>query len=482
MEKDKKEKRFRFDRHFWTLIGSICLSFIVGAAAMYFFAISQINTLVGSLQTTSSDLAKIESVYSALNNSYYKNISKKKLVDGAINGMVDSTGDKFTAYLGEEDATNLNSTISSKFVGIGAEVKINKKDIQIVSAIKGTPAKKAGLKTDDIIQKIDGKSIYGLSLEKAVSKIRGKKGTIVKLTIKRDSSTFNVSIKRDDIPVKTVYSSISKKNKKVGYIQISTFSEDTSKEVKSAVKSLRKDGATSFVIDVRDNPGGLMDQALAIGSMFLKDGQTIMQVQAKTGSPEVYKAGKKYDSGFKVTEKTAVIINKDSASASEILAAALNQSGNDKLIGSTSYGKGTVQTINTFTDKTELKVTIAKWLTPDGSWINKKGIKPTISADYPAYAYSPLINTDKTYKYEDVTPQVKTIQVYLSALNYYKDKNNGYFGTSTVNAVKMLQKENNLTQTGEVNKDTALKIETLVQKKISKNDPAYDAAIKSLTN
>ncbi|MHC9532676.1 S41 family peptidase [Dellaglioa sp. L3N] len=482
MEKRKKARRFKADRHFWTLLGSIFLAFIIGAAAMYFFAIKQINKEVSSLQSTNSDLTKIESVYSTLNNSYYKNISKKKLINGAINGMVDATGDKFTSYLGKADATDLNSTITSKFVGIGAEVKLNKKNIQIVSAIKGTPAKKAGLKTDDIIQKIDGKSIYGDSLDKAVSKIRGKKGTTVKLTIKRDSSTFNVSIKRDDIPVKTVYSNLSKKNKKVGYIQISTFSENTSKEVKAAVKSLRTKGATSFVLDVRDNPGGLMDQALTIGSMFLKDGKTIMQVKAKTGDPQVYKAGKKYDSGFKVTEKTVVMINKDSASASEILAAALNQSGHDKLIGSTSYGKGTVQTISTFTDKTELKVTIAKWLTPDGSWINKKGIKPTVSADYPAYAYSALINTDKTYKKEDVSTQVKNIQTYLKALGYYKNKDNGYYGTSTVNAVKALQKANKLNQTGEVDKKTALKIETLIQEKLSKDDPAYDAAIKAATN
>ncbi|CAM2813694.1 S41 family peptidase [Dellaglioa algida] len=482
MKEEKDVKRFKFDRHFWTLVGSICLSFIIGAAAMYFFAIRQINTAVGSLQATSADLSKIESVYTTLNNSYYKDISKTKLVNGAINGMVDATGDKFTAYLGKADATNLDSSISSKFVGIGAEVKINKKNIQIVSAIKGTPAKKAGLKTDDIIQKIDGKSVYGESLEKAVSKIRGKKGTTVKLTIQRGSSTFNVSIKRDDIPVKTVYSNLSKENKKIGYIQISTFAEKTSDEVKSAVKSLRKEGATSFVLDVRDNPGGLMDQALAISSMFLKDGKKIMQVQPKTGSPEIYKAGKEYDSGFKVTEKTVVIINKDSASASEILAAALNQSANDKLIGATSYGKGTVQTVNNFTDKTELKVTIAKWLTPDGSWIHGKGIKPTITADYPAYAYSSLIDTDKTYKKEDVSTQVKNIQIYLQALGYYTDKNNGYFGTSTVTAVKSFQESNKLDQSGEVNKETALKLESLVQQKISKNDPAYDAAIKAVIN
>lgn len=174
------------------------------------------------------------------------------------------------------------------------------------------------------------------------------------------------------------------------------------------------------------------------------------------------------------------MINSGSASAAEIFSAALNQSANIKLIGTKSYGKGTAQTTLPFTDKTELKMTIAKWLTPNGSWINHKGLTPTIKADYPSYAYQTAIDTKKTYSKDEVSKQVKKAQVLLNALNYSVGDANGYFGDSTVSAVNKFQTDNKLTVNGTLDKETINKLEELAAQKISENDNALNVAITQL--
>ncbi|KRL38403.1 S41 family peptidase [Liquorilactobacillus uvarum] len=449
------------------------LTLLIGGGSVFFVMDKKLT----AAQQTSSSMAKIQAVYSTLYNNYYRHVSRKKLENGALNGMVNALGDPFSEYMSKSETQSLNDTISSSFTGIGAEVRKNGDEIQIVSPIDGTPAAKAGLKANDVIQKINGKSMSGVSLSKAVSYIRGKKGTKVTLTIKRDSETFTKTLVRDTIPVKTVTGKLDSDHKNVGYIRVSTFSEKTSTEFKNEIKALRKKGAKSFVIDMRDNPGGLMDQALAMSSMFLKDGKTIMQVQTRDQSPEVFKAGKKYDNGFKVKEKTVVLINGGSASAAEIFSGALHQSANIKLIGTKSYGKGTVQNTVPFNDKTELKVTIAKWLTPNGSWIHHKGLQPTIKKDFPSYAYQTAINTKKTYQKGDVSDQVKKIQTLLKALGYGPAKANGYFDTDTQEGIKKFQADNKLQETGTADKTTIEKIEAKAAEKAANSDNAYQTAV-----
>ena len=265
--------------------------------------------------------------------------------------------------------------------------------------------------------------------------MRGKIGTTVKLTIERSGQTFTVSLKRAKIPVTTVDYKLVGGDKKIGYITVSTFSTNTAKEFKTALKALDKKGAKKLVIDMRGNPGGLMTAALKMASIFLKNGKTIMQVQARDGSTEKYTASKKYDGGFKETKSTTVLIDGGSASAAEIFSAALHQSAGVKLVGSQSYGKGTVQTVTTFNDKTEMKITVAKWLTPNGTWINKKGLTPDVKADEPSYASLTVISKVSDLQADKVNSNVKTFQKYLQALGYFKGTVNGYFGDSTTSAV-----------------------------------------------
>ncbi|ETY74219.1 S41 family peptidase [Lactiplantibacillus fabifermentans] len=462
----------------WTYIISIIVALGVGIGGTYWFLGRAVTQEINNMQQTSAAMKKIQSVYSTISENYYKPVNANKLANGAINGMVSSLGDKFSEYMDKSETESLNDTIDSSFSGIGAQVQKSGSYIQIISPIAGTPAKKAGLKPKDIIKKVNGKSIAGLTLTEAVNKMRGKVGTTVKLEIERGGKTFNVTLKRAKIPVTTVNYKMVGGSKKIGYITVSTFSTNTAKEFKTALKALDKKGAKKLIIDMRGNPGGLMTAALKMASIFLKDGKTIMQVQTRGAAAEKYVAGKKYDGGFKETKPTTVLIDGGSASAAEIFSAALQQSGNAKLVGSQSYGKGTVQTVTSFSDKTEMKITIAKWLTPNGTWINKKGLTPNVKASEPSYANLTVISSVKNLTAGNVNDNVKTLQEYLKALGYFDGKVNGYFGTTTTSAIKQYQKHAKITVTGKMDKNTLTKMETELATKITDNDRAYNAALK----
>ncbi|KRL04366.1 S41 family peptidase [Liquorilactobacillus oeni] len=469
----KNPRRFKL----LTLVITAFIALLIGGAGVFAFMNQRLQAAV----QTNRSMGKIEAVYSALYSNYYKKVSRQKLENGALSGMVNALGDPFSEYMSKTETESLNNTISSSFTGVGAEVRKNGSHIEIIAPIDNTPAKKAGLKANDIIEEIDGKSMTGVSLSKAVSLIRGKKGTKVTLKIRRSDETFTKVLTRAKIPVKTVTGHLDKDHKTVGYIQVSTFSEKTAAEFKSEIKKLRKQGAKSFVIDMRDNPGGLMDQALKMSSMFVKNGKTILQVQPRDQAAQIYKAGKEYDGGFKVNEKTVVLINGGSASAAEIFSAALNQSANIKLIGTKSFGKGTVQNTLPFNDKTELKMTIAKWLTPDGSWIHHKGLQPNIKADFPSYVYQTAIDTKKTYQLGEVSGQIKKVQTLLTALDYNPGKENGYFSQETADALKKFQADNKLDQSSKADKNTVEKLEELAASKAANSDNAYKTAVKQVT-
>lgn len=434
-----------------------------------------------SLDTSTAGFSKLSQVYQTINQQYYRKTDQNKLINGAVKGMIASLGDPYSEYLSGSDASTLDNTISGSFEGIGAEIQKKGQYIEIVSPIAGSPAKKAGLKANDVITAINDQSTAGWSATKATNKIRGKKNTTVKLTIKRDKQSFKVTLKRDVIPVKTVNAHLDKNQPTIGYIQITSFSEPTFKETKAAITKLRKQGAKSFVIDVRSNPGGIMQQALKISSMFVANGKPLMQVKPRTGQATVYHASKSEDGGFKVKEPVKVLIDDGSASASEIFAAALNQSANVELIGTKSFGKGTVQQVVQLDKKSEFKLTIAKWLTPNGSWINKRGLTPNVVAKYPSYAYLPVVSDAKTYQLNDVSSKIKTLQTELKAVGQDPGTINGYFSDTTQQAVTAFQAANNLTQSGKLDPATIDKLQTAITKQISDNDVAYNKAVEQLT-
>ncbi|SIO12031.1 carboxyl-terminal processing protease [Carnobacterium alterfunditum] len=441
---------------------------------------NQLNSSEASVEMNAEDFEKIQAVYDTLMTDYYQGVEEETLIEGAITGMTEAVGDPYTQYLDVEESSSLDESISASFEGIGAEVMKQGDNVMIVSPIAGSPAEKAGLQPNDIILKADDQELTGMTLNEAVSYIRGEKGSEVTLTIRRGESTFEVKVVRDTIPVETIIYQLDEENPTIGYIAITSFSSPTYDDLVAAIKDLREQGAESFVFDVRQNPGGLLNAGLNISNLFLEDGDIILQTQEKDQEPVSIVADDATMGEFKVTEPSVLLVNEGSASASEILAGAVNESGNIKLIGTQTFGKGTVQNVAAFDDSSELKITIAKWLTPSGKWINEKGITPTIEVALPEYTNLLIIDGSKSYQLGDVSEEVENLEKVLDALDYSTGAIDGYFDESTQDAVRQFQTDKNLTIDGKVTGETATQLIESLRKLIDENDTQYEAAIKEL--
>ncbi len=316
-----------------------------------------------------------------LKKSFYgrDSLTDKQMLYGAINGLSESTEDPYTNFFPPQDAKKFNEDITGHFGGIGAE--IGKKDgiLQIVTPLKGTPAEKAGLKAGDKILKVDGQSTANMTVYEAVKKIRGPIGKKVILTIYRDKwqQTKDIEIIRADIKIPSLDLSYFEINgKKVAYLQIYNFNQNLQKDFYKKALEIAFNNASGIILDLRNNPGGYLDIAVNIAGWFLKKGETVVKEKFLDRPEIVLRAD-----GNAVFEDTpiVVLVNQGSASASEILAAALRERGKKvKLVGEKTFGKGSVQTVKTLSDGSFLKVTIAHWLTPNSEEIEKKGIKPDI--------------------------------------------------------------------------------------------------------
>lgn len=422
----------------------------------------------------------LNEVYELLENNYYEEVEPEVLIEGAISGMADAVGDPYTEYLDEEESSSLNEDITGSFEGIGAEVMKEGKAVKIVSPISGSPAEKAGLLPNDLILSIDEESVEELSLNEAVALIRGPKGTEVTLSIQRGDRTFKVTLTRDSIPLETVKYNLDETDSSIGYVRITSFSSPTYDEMVSAIEDLRSQGATSFIFDVRGNPGGLLNIAIQMANVFVKEGETLLRVEERGEEPLVYTSNDALYGKFKVTEPSVLLINEGSASASEILAGAMNETADIPLVGTKSFGKGTIQNIKTLQTTGELKLTIGKWLTPNGNWVHEKGIQPTEEIELPDYVHLLMIDSDKTYKENDLSPEVENIEQILKALDYSTGEIDGLYDQETVKAVKHFQRDEKLEETGQVTGETALKLVEKLRELIEKNDTQYEAAKKTL--
>ncbi|MFF2497975.1 S41 family peptidase [Peribacillus sp. NPDC058075] len=423
-----------------------------------------------------SEFEKLYTTYDKIKDNYYEEVDEEKLVDGAINGMIKSLDDPYSAYMDKKEASSFHESISSSFEGIGAEIQEQDGQIMVVSPIKGSPAEKAGVKPNDIILSVDGKSVEGLSSSEAVLKIRGEKGTKVDLSISRagESEPIELTIKRDTIPIETVYAEMLDDG--VAKIQVTSFSEHTVQELKTALEEMSKKDMKGLVLDLRGNPGGLLDQAIEMASLFIPNGEVVLQVEDRSGKKQVYKS--ENDGELKIP--VDVLIDDGSASASEIVAAAVSESADIPLIGVKSFGKGTVQTAEDFKDGSNFKYTAAKWLTPEGNWIHKKGIKPDITVKLPDYASLPYISPDKELKASDSSSEVKAAEEMLKEAGHDPGKIDGIFDEATANAVTAFQREQKIKETGTIKDDTTVKLMQVIQEKILKNDTQVKKAVEVL--
>lgn len=424
-------------------------------------------------------LEKVEQAYSLIFNSYVEKVEEKKLVEGAIQGMLSTLKDPYSVYMDKETAKQFNDTLESSFEGIGAEVSSVEGKIVIVSPFKDSPAEKAGLKPNDQIVKVDGESVEGLDLYEATLKIRGKKGTAVVLEIERKGlkEPLKVKVVRDEIPQITVHADLKKVNgEKVGYLEITSFSEDTSKEFNKELKALEKQGMDALLIDVRGNPGGLLSSVEEILRELISKEKPLYQIEERSGEKTRYFSNQEKVKDYPI----GVLTDKGSASASEILAGALKEAGGYPVIGEKTFGKGTVQQAVPMGDGSNIKLTLFKWLTPDGNWIHKKGIEPTVEVSQPELYETHPIQIDKPLKQDMNNEQVKNAQEILVGLGFEPGRTDGYFSDRTEIAVKAFQRKNEMDVTGIIDAKTATALEDAAREamKQEENDIQLQTALR----
>lgn len=421
------------------------------------------------------EFAKLYEAYDTLKENYFEDLDEQQLIDGAISGMVESLDDPYSDYMSLKDAKSFRESISASFEGIGAEIQEKDGYIAIVSPLKGSPAEKAGLLPEDLILSVDGKSIQGMSTTEAVALIRGKKGTKVKLSIQRgNAEPTEVTITRDTIPIETVYGEMLKDD--IGKVQITNFSERTYEELVAILEDLKSQGMKGLVLDLRQNPGGLLEQAIKITSMFVPEGKLLFKVEDRQGNVQEYPSTGEGNGDFPLV----VIIDKGSASASEILAGAVSESAGVPLVGQTTFGKGTVQRAEDFNDGSNIKLTTDKWLTPDGNWVHEKGIKPDYEVEMPDYASLPFIDPETELKISVASEQVKAAQTMLKVLGYDPGREDGFFDEKTSKAVKQFQKDKELEQTGVLKENSTIELMSSVRNKMLEEDPQLKKAIEVL--
>ena len=320
------------------------------------------------------DLSKLINVYDTISTNYYGELDKNAMIDNAVESMLKEAGDSYTTYTDKKQTTTFLENINSAYEGIGCTVATKKSgEIYIVSVFDNSPAKEAGLQENDIILKIDEMNCQEKTSEDIAKYIKQSKKNKIKLLINRNNEEKEITLNRKKVEIPTVDGKVIKEqNKKIGYIEISIFSSVTYNQFRNKLIELEKENIQGLIIDVRNNTGGYLSSVTNITSIFLKKGDTIYQLENNNKREKI-----KDNTSEKRTYPIAVLMNVGSASASEILASAIKESYHGLVVGTNSYGKGTVQKTKKLSDGSMIKYTVEKWLTPDGNWINEVGVTPT---------------------------------------------------------------------------------------------------------
>lgn len=363
-KKDKQAEYYSFNE----VVVIILFSFGIGVFACF----SAVKIFSKGSFSLDKNLNKFYDAFITLKENYYEDITDEKLIDSAIKGMLSSTGDTYTNYNDLEETEEFLETVEGTYEGIGATIGMKEdKNIYVADMFKDGPADKAGLKKDDIIISVDNKKFE--DVEKLANYVKKEAGKKVKVKILRDDKEKTITITRETVELQSVESSIKEVNdKKIGYIDISVFSSVTDTQFSEHLKKLEKEKIEGLVIDVRSNGGGYLSVVTDIVKTLLPKGKTIYKLEMD-GKVNTVKDNTKE----KRTYPIAVLINGGSASASEILAASIKESYKGYLVGTKTYGKGTVQQTSTLSDGSMIKYTIEKWLTPEGNYITDVGIDPT---------------------------------------------------------------------------------------------------------
>lgn len=351
----------------------VVIAFIAGTRAQfigdYFF--SPYTNKGNQTLSANLDLTEAQQLYDILKKKYDGKLDVQKLEEGLQAGLVDAVGDPYTTYFTPKEAQEFNDDLNGTFTGIGAELGKRGNDLVVIAPVDDSPAQKAGIKAGDIIVSINKEDATSLSVEQAVTKIRGEAGTDVTIGIVRAGATLDITITRAEITVASVKSEVKDG---IGYLTITRFGDDTASLAKQAATEFKRANVRGVVVDVRNNGGGLLESSVQVAGIWLNNKVVVEERQSgravdslKTGTNTILEG-----------VPTVLLINEGSASASEILAGALRDHGAAQLIGEKSFGKGSVQELIDLPSGGKLKVTVARWYTPKGKNIDKEGIKPDI--------------------------------------------------------------------------------------------------------
>ena len=334
------------------------------------------STVTGAAIDWNEVSRKSGELYNTINDYYLNEIDNNKIQDGMYKGLVDSLGDEYTVYYNNEEFKQFTTASSGTYCGIGVSVSQNVSTgaISIVKTFKKGSGEQEGMMPGDIIYKVEGEKIEGLELSKVVARIKGEEGTFVKVTVLRNGKEIEFNLERRKLEIDTVVYRIEKKDgKKIGYIAVSEFDEVTAAQFKNAVNDLEKDGIDGLVIDLRDNPGGLLDVTCEMLDRMIKKGILVYTVD-KNGN----RTDDEATDNLSFDKPTAILVNGNSASASEVFSGAMKDYNVATLVGTKTFGKGIVQSIIPFDDGTAMKVTVSKYYTPNGVNIHGRGIEPDV--------------------------------------------------------------------------------------------------------
>ncbi len=472
------------------IIALLCGLLIISNIATYHFAVNLMPGIRGEEPVLSpgeeneieeileeeqiedlEELGLLIKVLNLLQDRYIEMVSVEKLVRGAIDGMIEALEDPQTSFLDKEELENLFIQTTGTFTGIGIEVTMVEDRVTVIAPIKGTPGEKAGLAPGDQIIEVDGENIEGIPLLEAINKIRGPEGTEVKLTVKREGlqDALEFQVVRDNIQLETVDYHMTEKG--FGYIQISNFDEQTGIHFRRALEELEEKNIEGLIIDLRDNPGGLLQSAIEVGREVVPRGPITYMVDGKGEILETYSSyadPKPYP--------MVVLVNSFSASASEIVAGALQDSGAAVLVGEPTFGKATVQNIHRFyAEEAGMRYTVAKYLTPDKRDINKEGLQPDFKEELPEVFYFHRFPFTRHLSPGDYGDEVYYMQEMLELLGYPCGEE-GLFDDKTEESLKEFQRDMGIEPQGVLEDYTSRKLREEVRNSLPLHDTQLQKA------